>query len=189
MPESIVKYSKVYQVVNRRTKLEQTEYQQRNLDSKSRELIRAIMIYLDTEKVKKWKHKNINYYNAHAINNNLIDLSWGSEITRELFTSIKTEKKRKDVLKAAIKVLVEEDYICEEEYNSGNGMYLINPLFYYDGVGFINVYLWWCYKTNTPIKNRYVEDSLKDEEGYFTPDMEELNHLVKNGRKYDQKHY
>lgn len=170
--------SKQYQVVNSRVKLEQILNQQNITHPKSKELIGTILIYICEQRELHRQFKNVDYYDAKALRNNIIDLSKEGPIYSRVFNTLSAVKEKNRAYKKAIEDLISE-YVIYPLKKEGD--YILSPLFYFDGLGFLNVYLYWCYFSGALIENKYVEDCVKDEDGFVKLDIDELNSMVSKG--------
>ena len=173
-------YTHKLQLVNPRVKLEQIVRQNQEMSTKARELVAAILTYICEQRVLKAKHKHVKYYDSQALIRNQLDLR---KVTGGLYTNVSNKYDRNKFIKKAITELVDKDIITpiDGPRSPKNTNYLINPLFYYDGFSFLNVYLHWCYLTNTQPKNVYVEECYKVGEHFEEVDMGLVSSMLEKG--------
>lgn len=170
-------YKKKIQLVNPRVKLQQILNQSNISHPKAKELLVAIMVYICEQRELHRRFKHYKYYDVKALRNNLIDLSKESRIFQNIYSTVNAKYKKNKVFKKAVEDLIGENVI----YPIGDNYYILNPLFYYDGIGFLNVYLYWCHYSKNEIENIYLEECVKEGDEFIELDLEELNFMVDKG--------
>jgi hypothetical protein len=157
----------------------------RELAPKSKEVIGECIVYLSNQEVLKDIHKHVSHYDNVALKSWRVDLSARGLIFSKLFSKVNDLRNRKLFLKNAIEDLIAEEIIYPDTLKVGDDehakMYIINPTYYYEGSKFLNVYMYWCYKTNTAINEKYLKNCIKENGKTKTPNLSEVALLIARG--------
>lgn len=166
------------QLVNRLVKFEQLKNQVRiKISVGATRLIKLIMMYAAEQAHFKNTYKHTNYYNADILNLNMIEISREWKYYEEA-ANAKDKHAEAKAIRLAIKELENEEIIALVPGNKRK--FIINPLYYYDGLKFLNTYLCWCRYTCARIKAPYLKECVKegDSKEFEEQDIECLRHIV-----------
>ena len=178
-------YQDKLQLVNPRVKLEQIVNQSQEMHPKAHQLAQAIIVYICEQRILNAKH--IDSYDAQALIRNQINLSKKGHIFNDLYPTINNKYEKNKIFKKAVEELIDKNVILAIDGPfEKNTHYLLNPLYYYDGYSFLNVYLHWCYLAQEEVKSKYVEDcipllSYNTVDEFEDLDVSELNSMVSKG--------